>query len=87
MPARDLMFAAAVLSGARRQDVELVFAAEPVELIRSPLNLVDPSDPDTVVLPPILEQIAAWREGATKDRWLGNIYTSQPAQLAPASET
>lgn len=78
----DLMFAAEVLSGARRQDVELVFAAEPVGLIREPLNLVDPSDPEVRVLPPILEQIADWREGTTRDHWLGNIYTSQATALA-----
>jgi ADP-ribose pyrophosphatase YjhB (NUDIX family) len=42
----DLTFAAEVLSGARRQDVELVFAARPAtEAPRTSLELVDPKDP------------------------------------------
>jgi 8-oxo-dGTP pyrophosphatase MutT (NUDIX family) len=83
----DLMFAAEILSGARRQDVELVFSAEPLGLLREPVNLVDPKDPGATVLPPILEQIAEWHEGVHDHRWLGNIYASQPAPVAPAPET
>lgn len=82
----DLMFAAEVLSGARRQDVELVFSAEPVGLLREPVNLVDPNDPGTTVLPPILDYVAAWRAGELRYGWLGNIYASQPAPVAPAPE-
>lgn len=81
----DLMFAAEVLSGARRQDVELVFSAAPVKPIRNPVDLVDPSDPGAEVLPPFLEQIAAWRVRALEHRWLGNVYASRlvmPPQAA-----
>jgi len=73
----DLMFAAEVLSGARRQDVELVFAAQPIGLVRTAVDLIDPSDPEFSVLPPILEYIAASRDGELRYRWLGNIYASR----------
>lgn len=85
----DLMFAAEVVSGTRRQDVELIFAAEVAAVPHTPLTLVDPRDPDIAVLPPILGQIAGWRESKDCARWLGNIYASQvppPAGEAPVTE-
>lgn len=72
----DLIFAAEVLSGARRQDVELVFSAEPTGEIPITAELVDPADPGVAVLPPVLDQLVAWRDGTRTDRWLGNLYAS-----------
>lgn len=76
----ELMFAAEVLSGAHRQDIELVFAAEPRQQIPTSVHLVDPADADLGILPPILDRVMAWRAGTLADRWLGNIYTSQSAR-------
>ncbi|MDA8068837.1 MAG: hypothetical protein M0T77_09550 [Actinomycetota bacterium] len=70
----DLMFAAEVISGVSRQDVELVFAVEPVRAITTPVELLDPVAPGCVVMPPVLEQILAWRDGSLGVGWLGNIY-------------
>lgn len=78
----DLMFSTEVFSAPRRQDVELVFAAEPLHGISSgSVELVDPQAPETTVLPPVMEYISAWKDGTLKYRWLGNVYTS-PAALA-----
>lgn len=78
----DLMFTAEVISGARRQDIELVFEARPLdEIAASSLELVDPREPGLVVLPPVLSYVAAWREGKLRYRWLGNIYANKSALL------
>jgi ADP-ribose pyrophosphatase YjhB (NUDIX family) len=72
----DLLFAAEVLSGARRQDVELVFEAQlsgPVD--ERQLDLVDPQEASVRVLPPLLSEIAEERRDGVPKRWLGNIYT------------
>ena len=83
----DLMFAAEVFSGARHQNVELVFAAEPVTpIFGAPVELVDPRESNPSVLPPVLTHIAAWRDGTLKFRWVGNIYTSQPLPPSPAPD-
>jgi 8-oxo-dGTP pyrophosphatase MutT (NUDIX family) len=83
----DLMFAAEVLSGARRQDVELVFAAQPIsESITDQIELVDPKEPQATVLPPVLDYVTAWRDGELKYQWLGNIYTSQAMVLSQTPE-
>ena len=81
----DLMFAAEVISGVSRQDVELVFAAGPIEPIVTPVELVDPAAPGCVVMPPVLDQILAWRDGSHGVRWLGNIYASGLGSSQPAA--
>lgn len=79
----DLMFAAEIFSGARRQDVELIFAAQPLsDSIPDQVELVDPKEPQPTVLPPVLDYVAAWRDGELKYQWLGNIYTSQAMVLS-----
>lgn len=83
----DLMFAAEVISGATRQDVELIFAAKPIHPIASgEVALVDPREPEFSVLPPILRHIVYWRDGALRYQWLGNIYASQVNASAPAPD-
>lgn len=73
----DLLYAGEVLSGARRQDVELVFEARP----RRPADLdglpvVDPSQPGCQVLPPVLPALMASRQaGGDHPRWLGNLFS------------
>ena len=70
----DLLFAAEVHSGARRQDVELIFDAElenPDD--RSKLILVDPTDLDLDVMPPIMGYLPD-PEVHHHRRWLGNLY-------------
>ena len=74
-----LLFAAEVVSGARIQDVELVFeAAVNGSIDASTLDLVDPSDPGVKVLPPVLDELVRMRREAagTGPRWLGNIYNA-----------
>jgi 8-oxo-dGTP pyrophosphatase MutT (NUDIX family) len=76
----ELLFVAEVVSGARIQDVELVFETR----ARTPgaaeqLELVDPSDPAVTVLPPVLAELARRRaasDGAGAP-WLGNLYSSR----------
>jgi len=73
----DLVFAAEVVSGARRQDVELVFEARPCQTFEpAELILVDPGNPMCEVLPPVLDEVVrcadSTRAGA---KWLGNIYS------------
>ena len=71
-----LLFAAEVISGARRQDVELVFEARPRTPIgENAVDLVDPRDPAYDVLPP---EVARARTSANDAgaRWLGNLYTA-----------
>lgn len=83
----DLMFAAEVFSSTPMQDIELVFAAEPVTpTSRTALELVDPRDPEFPVLPPVLDYIAAWRDGTLKYQWLGNIFNGQLSQLSAVVE-
>ena len=76
----ELLLAAEVVSGARIQDVELVFQAT----LRDPdaaqhLDLVDPSDPSLTVLPPVLEELIRRHEApdGAGARWLGNLYSSR----------
>jgi 8-oxo-dGTP pyrophosphatase MutT (NUDIX family) len=76
----ERVFVAEVVSGARIQDVELVFEAR----ARTPgaaegLDLVDPSDPAVTVLPPVLAELARRREASdgAGARWLGNLYSSR----------
>ena len=74
-----LLFAAEVISGARRQDVELVFEARPRTPIgENAVDLVDPRDPAYDVLPPVLGEVARARTSANDAgaRWLGNLYTA-----------
>ncbi|HTX46310.1 MAG TPA: NUDIX domain-containing protein [Solirubrobacteraceae bacterium] len=80
----DLLFAAEVVSGARRQDVELLFEArvrDPVDAQQ--LDLVDPSDASIDVLPPVLAEI--WRLRESRDsigrRWLGNLYSARETPM------
>jgi 8-oxo-dGTP pyrophosphatase MutT (NUDIX family) len=80
----DLLFAAEVVSGARRQDVELVFEArarDPLDARR--LDLVDPSDPSMDVLPPVLAEIARLRESRDSigRHWLGNLYSARETPM------
>ena len=74
----DLLFAAEVHSGARRQDVELVFNATLRDLgDRERLEAVDPTDPGVEVLPPVLGYLSP-KPGLSGDqRWLGNVYTAR----------
>ena len=58
----DLLFAAEVQSGARRQDVELVFNANLRDLgDRKGIEVVDPTDPGVEVLPPVLRYLSPTR--------------------------
>lgn len=83
----DLMFAAEVFSSARRQDVELVFAAQPVgETLPVAVELVDPKRPSCTVMPPVLDYIAASRDGEFRYRWLGNIYMTQATVRSQSPE-
>ena len=71
----DLLFAAEVHSGARRQDVELVFGASLRDLgDRQRLELVDPTDPGVEVLPPVLGDLNPRPSPRGDRRWLGNVY-------------
>lgn len=76
----DLMFAAEVITGASRQDVELVFEARPRDAIEARrCDLVDPTDEAAShVLPPVLGEIARRRKApdAAAPRWLGNLYVA-----------
>lgn len=77
----DLRFAAEVHSGARRQDVELIFDADlenPDDA--SKLDVVDPTDLDLEVLPPILRYLPD--PGARHRRWLGNLYQTSRRDAA-----
>lgn len=75
----DLLFAAEVHSGARRQDVELIFDAA----LRRPedgstLELIDPADPAVDVLPPVLGYLTDRPGALVHRRWLGNLYQGRP---------
>ncbi len=76
----DLLFAAEVLSGARLQDLELVFEARSLAPSdEQQLDLVDPADPAALeILPPVLAELARRRGSpdAAVSRWLGNIYSA-----------
>lgn len=71
----ELLCAAEVLSGARRQDIELIFAASVRgEIDPGRLDLVDPGAPEARgVLPPVLGELGSDRAG----RWLGNLYEAR----------
>jgi len=74
----DLLLAAEILSGARRQDVELVFEATTAGPVDGPdVHLVDPQQPDLEVLPPILGVLAELRRDGSRPRWLGNLYRAR----------
>jgi ADP-ribose pyrophosphatase YjhB (NUDIX family) len=71
----DLLFAGEVHSGARHQDVELVFAATLADpRAASGLDLVDPAVPDGEVLPPVLDRLVGGPGADRGARWLGNLY-------------
>jgi ADP-ribose pyrophosphatase YjhB (NUDIX family) len=80
----DLLFAAEVHSGARRQDVELIFNATLRDLgDQKRLETVDPTDPGVEVLPPVLGYLSP-KPGQSGDRrWLGNVYTARPREASP----
>ena len=80
----DLLFAAEVHSGARHQDVELVFSACLRDLgDRERLEVVDPTAPGVEVLPPVLGYLSP-KPGRRGDRrWLGNVYTARPRDPSP----
>ncbi|MGO9752374.1 MAG: NUDIX domain-containing protein [Solirubrobacteraceae bacterium] len=79
----DLLLAAEVVSGARLQDVELVFEARSLDPIDGQrLDLVDPADPAALeVLPPVLAELARRRGSPAGARWLGNIYAPAGSRL------
>ena len=74
----ELVFAAEVISGATRQDVELVFEAiASGGLDEHRIDLVHPTEPAAAhVLPPVLSELTRYREAsqAHVPRWLGNLY-------------
>lgn len=76
----DLLFAAEVITGASRQDVELVFEAKPREPVDArEFDLVDPADEaSSSVLPPVLGELARRHQSpdVAAPRWLGNIYVA-----------
>lgn len=76
----DLLFAAEVITGASRQDVELVFEARPRDSIDGrQFDLVDPTDQaSSNVLPPVLSEVARRRQSpdAAAPHWLGNLYVA-----------
>ena len=75
----DLLFVAEVQSGARRQDVELVFNASLRDAgDRERLEVVDPTDPGVEVLPPVLGYLSPKSGLRGYQRWLGNVYTPRP---------
>lgn len=77
----DLAFAGEVLSGAVRQDVELIFDAQ----LREPrdesrVEVVHPRAPGVEVLPPVLLHLVERHEQAQNQRrWLGNLYLRREA--------
>lgn len=79
----DLLFAAEVVHGATRQEVELVFEAWPRGAFdERHLHLLDPADPKAKdVLPSVVPELVRQRDwaGAAGPRWLGNIYRSPSA--------
>ena len=78
----DLLFAGEVHSGARHQDVELVFAAKLTDpTAASGLDLVDPGAPGGEVLPPVLDRLAGGAGADAGVRWLGNLYA--PREHSP----
>jgi ADP-ribose pyrophosphatase YjhB (NUDIX family) len=80
----DLLFAAEVHSGARRQDVELIFAAELAHREDgSSLEMIDPADPGTEVLPPILPFLVTGQNRGPDRRWLGNLYQAGGRNRVP----
>lgn len=75
----QLLLAAEVVSGARIQDVELVFEARPRTPIgENAVSLVDPRDPACDVPPPVLGEVMRAHSSANGAgaRWLGNLYTA-----------
>ena len=73
-----LLYVAEVVSRFKLHDVDLVFLATPIEPVGEALKLIDPSETDQRILPPILGEIArdmdrGWPEQA---RWLGNLWDS-----------
>jgi ADP-ribose pyrophosphatase YjhB (NUDIX family) len=80
----DLLFAAEVHSGARRQDVELVFNASLRDLgDRERIEVVDPTDPGAEVLPPVLGYLSPKPGPPGERRWLGNLYVVRPRDGSP----
>ncbi len=81
----DLLFVAEIVSGATRQDVELVFEARALAALDvQQLDLVDPAGPAALeVLPPVLPELARRRGSpdAAGVRWLGNIYAPAESRL------
>jgi 8-oxo-dGTP pyrophosphatase MutT (NUDIX family) len=70
-----LRYVAEVVHGHGVHDLNLVFAAEPLErLAREGFRLIHPGDRTIRVLPPILEHIAADGRDAQPIRWLGNVW-------------
>jgi ADP-ribose pyrophosphatase YjhB (NUDIX family) len=75
-----LRYVAEVVHGHRVHDLNLVFAAQPLEpLPRAGLRAIDPHDPYVRVLPPILAQIAADGRDTAPTRWLGNVWRGEAA--------
>jgi ADP-ribose pyrophosphatase YjhB (NUDIX family) len=74
-----LRYVAEVVYGHAVHDLVLVFGADPAEPLPSDRRSVDPRDGDSVVLPPLLDVVAAdGHQGPAGTRWLGNIW--RPAE-------
>lgn len=71
----DLRYVAEVVYGHAVHDLVLVFGAEPAERLPDDRRSVDPRDRDAVILPPLLDMIAAdGPPGPSATRWLGNVW-------------
>jgi ADP-ribose pyrophosphatase YjhB (NUDIX family) len=86
----DLLFAAEVIAGASRQDVELVFEARPRGSIDGrQFDLVDPADEASAnVLPPVLGELARRHQSpaVAAPRWLGNLYVAGGSRAMSSRE-
>ncbi len=73
----ELRYVAEVVYGHAIHDLVLIFGAEPVGSAARDLRSVDPRDDDVVVLPPILDVIAAdGPRGPAGTRRLGSVWRS-----------
>lgn len=71
----ELRYVAEVVYGHAVHDLVLIFGAEWAGSVPDGLRSVDPRDGDVVVLPPILDVIAAdGPRGPVATRWLGNVW-------------